>query len=577
MTRALSTLPVLVLDCQTTGASPHKGHLIEVGWCVSRASSGRVSSDHVAHHLVQLPRGANIPRSVQRLTGLSPASMRDAVSRERIWTLLESASDGLRAGSAGEAPTVAHFARFERQFLSHLHRECSPDSPFFPMFLCTHEIARRLFPDLPRRGLHVLAGFLGFPFPEPKRAAAHVAATTGIWAQLVKILERDFGVRTMEDLCSFLSTPPPPRRGPWTVPLPREKRLGLSKESGVYRLMARGGSVLYVGKAGSLRARVNSYYRQRRAGDKVLELISQVHDIETTVTRTRLEAALLENEEIKRLEPPYNTALRSRGEGPWFFTPDLASVRTTPDNTHRVGPVAVKEPLEGLLTLSRVLSGSLRAEAVPSLIEELQLPRRSLKPAVVTAGVKLFRNRNETLDQGTQTGDLLSLGTRLRKRHLDQEQQATAETTDEIAELRLSPPESRSLSPTDIAESMESLIVSAARLYCRAKWLCLISESTLVWTPSDLEPDLRRVITLESGNILGISNLPPGRDPPLPPGEAKGHLERLRSLDGSGYDRLRVLTTEIRRVLHNGRDVVVILGTRRCLGPPQLSRVLRMA
>lgn len=35
MTLALCDLPVLVLDCQTTGSNPRSSHLLEVGWLKS--------------------------------------------------------------------------------------------------------------------------------------------------------------------------------------------------------------------------------------------------------------------------------------------------------------------------------------------------------------------------------------------------------------------------------------------------------------------------------------------------------------------------------------------------------------
>ena len=76
------------------------------------------------------------------------------------------------------------------------------------------------------------------------------------------------------------------------------------------------GEVLYVGKATSLRSRVRSYF-QEGTGDVryfVPLLRRVVHDIETVVTSTAKEAAILENSLIKQYQPRYNVKLRDDKE-----------------------------------------------------------------------------------------------------------------------------------------------------------------------------------------------------------------------------------------------------------------------
>jgi hypothetical protein len=46
--------------------------------------------------------------------------------------------------------------------------------------------------------------------------------------------------------------------------------------------------------------------------------------------------------------------------------------------------------------------------------------------------------------------------------------------------------------------------------------------------------------------------------------------------DRAAYDRLRVLTTEIRRLVAQERDVEVVLSSGRTLGPDRLRRLMRM-
>ena len=56
--------------------------------------------------------------------------------------------------------------------------------------------------------------------------------------------------------------------------------------------------------------------KKRKAEEKVLELVSQVRDLEITPTETALEAALLEAEEIKRLVPGQTVFLYAAIQNP---------------------------------------------------------------------------------------------------------------------------------------------------------------------------------------------------------------------------------------------------------------------
>jgi excinuclease ABC subunit C len=86
----------------------------------------------------------------------------------------------------------------------------------------------------------------------------------------------------------------------------------LPAKPGVYAFKGRDGSLLYVGKASSLRSRVRSYF-QAGSGDQrffIARLQAELGDLETFVTATEKEAALLENSLIKQYQPCYNFKLR---------------------------------------------------------------------------------------------------------------------------------------------------------------------------------------------------------------------------------------------------------------------------
>ena len=96
----------------------------------------------------------------------------------------------------------------------------------------------------------------------------------------------------------------------------QQKLDALPAQPGVYVFRDRRGAVLYVGKASSLRARVRSYFAASTGDTRffIATLAAELGDLETWVTRTEKEAALLENNLIKEHQPRYNVKLRDDKE-----------------------------------------------------------------------------------------------------------------------------------------------------------------------------------------------------------------------------------------------------------------------
>lgn len=84
----------------------------------------------------------------------------------------------------------------------------------------------------------------------------------------------------------------------------------LPEKPGSYQYYDADGTIIYVGKAKNLKARVSSYFHTEVDRFKTKILVSKIHDISYTVVNTEEDALLLENSLIKKYNPRYNVLLK---------------------------------------------------------------------------------------------------------------------------------------------------------------------------------------------------------------------------------------------------------------------------
>ena len=101
----------------------------------------------------------------------------------------------------------------------------------------------------------------------------------------------------------------------------------LPNAPGVYRMMNAAGDVLYVGKARSLKKRVTNYAQGRFHTNRIGKMVRETATMEFVVTRTEIEALLLEANLIKRLRPRFNVLMRDDKSFPYIM---LTSDHTSP-------------------------------------------------------------------------------------------------------------------------------------------------------------------------------------------------------------------------------------------------------
>ena len=107
----------------------------------------------------------------------------------------------------------------------------------------------------------------------------------------------------------------------------------LPEKPGSYQYYDAEGTIIYVGKAKNLKARVSSYFHTEVDRFKTKVLVSKIHDISYTVVNTEEDALLLENALIKKYNPRYNVLLKDGKTYPSIcitkeYLPRIFSTRT---------------------------------------------------------------------------------------------------------------------------------------------------------------------------------------------------------------------------------------------------------
>jgi DNA polymerase III subunit epsilon len=334
-----------VVDLETTGGRAGPGAIIEIG-------AWKMSGRRLVESFQSLVRPYHaIPRFVTGLTSISNEMVRAA---PRIEEVLPAFREFL-----GDSVMVAHNAAFDFSFLDFEFRRIFGIGLNNPV-LCTLRMARRFMPSLKRKRLDALAEHFGLSTEGRHRGLGDARMAAEILSIFIEMAAK-MGLTRLDRLIDDHQRGAAGRRIERHIA--PEEIAALPIAPGVYLMRNERGDLLYVGKAWRLKNRVGSYFNSSVSA-KTADLISHVWKIETRVTRSSLEAALLEAHLIRELKPPFNRMLKSAA--PAFFIridlmDDYPRLRLTEKMTTRrgvmyVGPFVGKRGIEyAVRTLSRLL------------------------------------------------------------------------------------------------------------------------------------------------------------------------------------------------------------------------------
>jgi DNA polymerase-3 subunit epsilon len=348
-----------------------------------------------------------------------------------------------------------------------------------------------------------------------------------------------------------------------------DARLSLPEQPGVYRMLRSNGDLLYIGKALSLKKRVNSYFQKKRHhSEHILEMLTQACRLDVTTTESALEAAILESDEIKRWSPPYNIALRGNDRRIAFSSSDGQRSHTEPSEEHPVGPLPSLDSLQPLGVLAEALRLGTDFLVEDGSTKLGMLSEYAPETDCLLAGLELFRSKHSQRwsgDFGLST--LTRLGSDLWRERLevsedDDDSEATADEEQRDSD------ETWEWTPERVRAWLENLATRGAHLVRRARWLCLLSESVLTWETMSTEKNRKRILVFSKGRQHA-------QDRDLSPDFTKTLRGRQKSFDVATYDRLVVVTTELKRLLSEDRQIEIRVRDNVELTNENLSRGLR--
>lgn len=338
----------VVFDLETTGLSAVRNQICELGAVRVRALEPVDSFQSLVNP------GVALPEPVARLTGLRDQELRHASSVANVVCRF--------LAFAGDAPLVAHNARFDQRFLErqlllmHGRRLSEPA-------LCTAALARRLLEGRLRRvSLASLAHFFGISTRPCHRALPDAEATAHVLVHLIG-LAQEMGARRLSDLRGLAA---PRRRRVYDK---RSLARGAPARPGVYLFRDRHDQVLYVGRARDLRARLRSYFRSERQRPSVEAALLALERVEWRLLGSELEAALEELRLIRELEPPANARGRRKEHGVYLRRrgEDFIVTKTATE----LGPITSRR---SAALAARALAAS-TADELDRLLQDGPLPR----------------------------------------------------------------------------------------------------------------------------------------------------------------------------------------------------------
>ncbi|WP_421943480.1 exonuclease domain-containing protein [Pedobacter sp.] len=274
-----------IVDIETTGGHASANGITEV------AINIHDGNQIVESFSTLINPKQHIPDYITALTGIDNEMIANAPTFEdvalQIYQLLN------------DKVFVAHNVNFDYSFLKHHLNFAGYDLQCKK--LCTVRLSRKLIPGKPSYSLGKLCSSLQIPIENRHRAAGDANATS-ILFNLLLAADGEGVIAEMLKKASKEQVLPPN--------LDKASIVKLPNKPGVYYFKDSKGKIIYVGKAKDLKKRVNSHFTGNRPNKQRQDFLKSIYHVDYVICGTELMALILEANEIKRLWPENNRAMK---------------------------------------------------------------------------------------------------------------------------------------------------------------------------------------------------------------------------------------------------------------------------
>ena len=274
-----------VVDIETTGGYASAGGITEV------AINVHDGTEVLERFSTLINPEKSIPPFITALTGIDSDMIADAPKffevASKIFELLNN------------KVFIAHNVNFDYSFLKHHLAYAGYDLQCKK--LCTVRLSRIVFPGKQSYSLGKLCNSLNIPLLNRHRAAGDADATSTLFNLLLEHDQEGIIAEMLKKSSKEQVLPPN---------LDKKTISKLPESPGVYYFKDKKGKIIYVGKAKSLKKRVTSHFTGNRFNKQRQDFLREIFYIDHTICGTELMALILEANEIKRLWPTNNKAMK---------------------------------------------------------------------------------------------------------------------------------------------------------------------------------------------------------------------------------------------------------------------------
>ena len=275
-----------IVDIETTGGLVKRDKITEIAIVLHNGE------DILDQYQTLINPERSIPEFITQMTGITNEMVADAPLFCEVAKEIVLRTEG--------AVFVAHNARFDYGFLREEFARLG--YAFTRKQLCTVRLSRKLLPELRSHSLDSLIRHYSIPVNQRHRALDDAVATAEIFKRMTLMNQGETGISDIIQMGIREARLPPS--------ISMEQLLNLPEAAGVYYFHDSEGKVIYVGKSIHIKKRVIQHFAE--ISNKAGKMQQRVHDISYTLTGSELIAQLLENSEIKKLQPEINRAQRRK-------------------------------------------------------------------------------------------------------------------------------------------------------------------------------------------------------------------------------------------------------------------------